>query len=129
LRDQIYSYLSTQVQEGKYKPGNKINELEISKRLDVSRTPVREALTQLSSEGLIVKIPRRGFFVRNYNATDKGEVYTVIACLDELAARLAADRLTGADYLKLEELTEKIDLSIKYRNYDDYVYNQNCFHD
>jgi len=129
LKDQIYDYLSTQVQEGKYKSGSKVNELEISNQLKVSRTPVREALTQLASTGAIIKIPRRGFFVKTYNSTEKSDVYVVIACLDKLAATLCIDSLTEEDYLKLQEITEKIDLSIKYRNYEDYVAYQTLFHD
>lgn len=82
LKDQIHKYVTRHVQDGVFKPGSKLNEETISAALNVSRTPVREVLTQLASEGYLEKLPRVGFFVREWSTEEKRETYEVIGALD-----------------------------------------------
>ncbi len=109
-------------------PNHKINEAAICEKLEVSRTPVREALIQLSSENLLEYIPRRGFIVKEINIKKKLDVFQVVGALDALAARLALEYLTDDDFQRMEKLIEKIDVSIEENNYNDYQAFQNEFH-
>lgn len=63
LKDHVYDYIAQKIQDGTLLPNQKINEAEICKKLDISRTPTREALFQLASDNLLQYIPRRGFIV------------------------------------------------------------------
>ncbi len=129
LKDKIYAYVAENVQNGVFTPGIKICEDTIASSLKVSRTPVREALTQLAYEGIVEKIPRRGFFVTKVDRTKSVEVFEVIGHLDMLVAQLAHPHLDETDYKKMRELIAKMDLSIRFENYADYSKNQNEFHE
>lgn len=128
LKDQIHKYVTINVQDGVFKPGSKLNEEAISQALKVSRTPVREVLTQLASEGYIKKVPRVGFFVREWSAEEKLETYEVIGALDFLCAKKAIDYLSEQDFKVMRESIAKMDLAIEFQNYSDYVKNQFLFH-
>ncbi|SHD77690.1 GntR family transcriptional regulator [Schnuerera ultunensis] len=129
LKDHVYKYIANKIQNGALLPGEKINEAEICEKLNISRTPAREALIQLSSENMLEYIPRRGFIVKEIDTKRKLEVYEIIGVLDALAATSAIDNITSEDILKMKELVDKIGISIKYTNYTDYMNFQNEFHD
>ncbi|PAB60604.1 GntR family transcriptional regulator [Anaeromicrobium sediminis] len=129
LKDHVYEYISKKIQNGELLSEEKINESEICRELEISRTPAREALIQLSSENLLEYIPRKGFIVKEFDITKKLEIYQIIGNLDALAASLSIDNLTETEILKMEELLEKINISIKYTNFSDYSQFQNEFHD
>ena len=75
---------------GKLKPGERILESRVAAELGISRAPVREAIRQLASEGLLVCFPHRGTFVAGFSAEDAKEVYSLRAVLEGLAASLVA---------------------------------------
>lgn len=128
LKKKIYDYVATNVQSGYFAPGAKICEETLAKELNVSRTPVRDALSQLSFEGVVEKIPHRGFFVRNATPEKLNELYQVIGHLDKLVASLACAYMDEKDYRKMQEIIDKMDLAIRYENFPDYSQNQNFFH-
>ena len=64
LKDHVYNYIVEQINAGEMVAGKKLNESAISKNLQVSRTPVREALIQLASDGLLENVPRKGFIIK-----------------------------------------------------------------
>ncbi|MDQ0247685.1 DNA-binding GntR family transcriptional regulator [Bacillus fengqiuensis] len=109
-------------------PNHKINEVALSEKLEVSRTPVREALIQLASENLLEYFPRKGFIVKEIDTKKKLDVFQVVGVLDALAATLSIAHLTESDIERMEELVKKIDLSISEKNYPDYQTYQNEFH-
>lgn len=84
--------------------GEKIDEKGLIARLGVSRTPIREALRTLSSEGYIDLVPRRGAFVSKVSDSDIQEMFEVMSGLEGLCMRLAMPRLTDKDLEKLEAL-------------------------
>ncbi len=129
LKTKIYDYVAENVQNGVFTPGTKISEESIASVLGVSRTPVREALTQLALEDVVERIPRRGFFVGKTEKNVSKEVFEVIGYLDKLVAELACPFLLDEDYKKMEELIAKIDVAIKYENYSEYARYQNHFHE
>lgn len=74
-----------------FAPGERLYEVPLAKRLSVSRTPVRAALTALAQEGLLVYRPQRGYVVRSFGLKDVLDAYRVRAHLEGLASRLAAE--------------------------------------
>jgi DNA-binding GntR family transcriptional regulator len=128
LNDKICNYLISSVKNGIFSPGSKISENSVCAALGVSRTPVREALTKLAAGGMLVKIPRRGFFVYDTTRTKANHLYRLIGVLDALAAEIAVENLDEQDYLKMEELIAKLDVAIQFRNMTDYTKFQQDFH-
>jgi DNA-binding GntR family transcriptional regulator len=89
--------------DGRLAPGQRLKEEEIARELGMSRTPVREALLLLQSDGLVESVPRRGATVRAYAVDDLDDVYELRAVLEGHAARRAATRVTPDDVRRLEE--------------------------
>ena len=129
LKDHVYAYITKKIQNGELLPKQKVNELEICKELDISRTPAREALIQLSSDNLIEYIPRKGFLVKEIDNKKKLDSYKIIGNLDALSASIAFDYITDEDIFKMNEYVDKMEISIKYQNYTDYCQQQTQFHD
>lgn len=101
LRELIREHIVEGIVSGRWKPGERIVERRIATELDVSQTPVREALRELEALRLIESAPNKGVRVRNLEAADLEEIYPVRAGLEQLAAELAAPRL-GDDVSMLE---------------------------
>ncbi|MTE18725.1 FCD domain-containing protein [Streptomyces sp. TRM43335] len=93
LREQIREHIVEGIVQGRWKPGERIVERRIAVELEVSQTPVREALRELEALRLIESAPNKGVRVRNLTAADLEEIYPVRAGLEQMAAELAADRL------------------------------------
>jgi DNA-binding GntR family transcriptional regulator len=89
--------LRTLIVEGELAPGTKLNERELSERLGVSRTPLREAFRMLAAEGLLVQLPNRGVQVALLSADDVRDAFEVMAALEGLAGELAVARVTDAE--------------------------------
>jgi DNA-binding GntR family transcriptional regulator len=96
FREQIKDVLMQRIVDGEYEPGERIVELRIAEEFGVSQAPVREALRELESLRLVESEPFRGARVRAVHADEIAESYPVRAALEELAAKLAAERLAGA---------------------------------
>jgi DNA-binding GntR family transcriptional regulator len=86
---------------GMLQPGERLKEEQLARELGTSRTPVREALRVLQSEGLIVALPNRGAVVRSYGLAELEEMYDLRELLEGHAARRAAERITPDDVAEL----------------------------
>jgi DNA-binding GntR family transcriptional regulator len=95
--------------DGRLAPGQRLKEEELARELGMSRTPVREALLLLQSEGLVESIPRRGATVRSYAVDDLDDMYQLRAVLEGYAARRAATRISPDDVARLEESCARFD--------------------
>ncbi|WP_431979773.1 GntR family transcriptional regulator [Streptomyces qinglanensis] len=95
LREQIREHLVEGIVSGRWKPGERIVERRIAAELEVSQTPVREALRELEALRLIESAPNKGVRVRELSAADLEEIYPVRAGLEQIAAELAVPRLAG----------------------------------
>lgn len=82
ISQQVYDILKEDICKGKYAPGEKLLEVKIARELNVSRSPVREALHQLSGDGITVEVANRGVFVREFNAQDIEEIFEVRVALE-----------------------------------------------
>ena len=105
VRDAIRQLIAT----GELKAGDRLGEEQLSARLGVSRSPIREALRELEQQGVVVSYPNRGSFVVSLDQTDIDEILVVRASLEGLAARLASDRLARRDFDALERIVDRMD--------------------
>ena len=90
--------------EGGIAPGQKLNERELAERLQVSRTPLREALKLLTAEGLVEHLPNRGAIVVQLSADDVAHAFEVMAALEGLSGELACARITADEIAELQAL-------------------------
>ncbi|MES2751939.1 MAG: GntR family transcriptional regulator [Pseudomonadota bacterium] len=104
LHDDLLGQLRDFIVEGQLQPGSRIPERELCERFDVSRTPLREALKVLASEGLIELLPNRGARVRQFSETDIRNLFDLIAGLDFTAGRMACERISDADIAAIERM-------------------------
>lgn len=90
LRERIVARLRQAIISGELAPKTRLTEPDLARQLNVSRTPLREAIRQLEAEGFITTIPRVGSFVSELEPRDVEDLYAVRAVIEGLAARLAA---------------------------------------
>lgn len=100
----VRNALEEEINSGLRQPGEPLDENELMERFKVSRTPVRSAILQLSSHGLITILPRSGTYVARMSAQDLLSMLEVLAELEAACAKLATRRFTTADRQKLKSL-------------------------
>lgn len=110
VKDVALNYLVQNIISGKYKPKDKINEVSVAKKLGISRAPIREAIKELSSQGLVIKIPRKGTYVVELSEKDVKEIYQIRVNLESSII----DKIIENNLLKEKDfnfLAEKIAIS------------------
>lgn len=106
LSEQVYQQLEAQILSGACKPGDVLSENKISASLGVSRTPVREALARLESQGLLQTIPNKGIVVSGVTYADAQDIYEIRLRIEGLAAARCALHATDAQRVHLSEIIE-----------------------
>ncbi|MDX1822015.1 MAG: GntR family transcriptional regulator [Paracoccaceae bacterium] len=108
LGDRLRNKIADLILSGELLPGERLDETALAHRFGVSRTPVREALQQLGTSGLVENRPRRSAIVRKLSMAELAEFFEATGEIEALCARYSAERMTQAERIALKEL---IDLS------------------
>ena len=116
LRDAVFFSLKKAILQGHLKPGDRLVEQGLAQQMDISRTPIREALRKLELEGFVDCVPRKGVVVVGITAEDAAEIYTICAVLEGLAARLAAEKRTHEDLSQLKRILLDMETFIQANN-------------
>ena len=101
LRDVVFRTLREAILKGKIKPGERLMEIQLAKKLGVSRTPVREAIRMLELEGLVTMVPRKGTAVAAITEKTLRDVLEVRRALEELSVMRACERMTWEQFEEL----------------------------
>ena len=128
LKEHVYDYIAEQISSGRLVPGEKINENSISDKLNISITPVREALFQLSAEGLLKKVPRKGFEIKHLYLEEAKETYLIIGVLDGVAVSLACPYISEQSIKDMEFYIKSMDIALESENFSMYYKLQEEFH-
>jgi DNA-binding GntR family transcriptional regulator len=104
LHEQVAQRLRQMLVEGRIAPGAKLNERELSESLNVSRTPLREAIKMLAAEGLVELLPNRGAVAVSLTEEDILHTFEVMAGLEAQAGELAAERITEAELAEIRAM-------------------------
>ena len=128
LPDKIANFVREAIIVGKLKPGEKISEAKLADELHISRTPIREAIRMLESEGFVSIIPRRGTIVSEFSLEDLCEYFQIKACLEAFAAASVVESLTDRDLSKLKRLNEEEMSAIKAGDFSHYLRIHEDFH-
>ncbi len=121
LRKRIYSHALL--------PGQRLDEAALAADLGISRTPLREALKILSTEGLVDLQPRKGCYVTELLLADLEEIFPIMAMLEGRVAHAAATKATPADLKRLDAMHEKLEKHAAAGDIDRYYEANYVFHD
>jgi DNA-binding GntR family transcriptional regulator len=102
LHEDLVTFLREAIVEGEFKPGERLPEQELSRRLNVSRTPLREAFKVLATEGLVTLTPNRGATVASITEEEVGHLFPIMGVLEALGGELAASEMTREEFEALQ---------------------------
>ncbi len=128
ISERLRETIEEEVATGRLLPGTHLDEVELATRFGVSRTPIREALSQLAGEGLVEMRPRRGAVVAQLSTGRLVEMFEVMAELEAMCARLATRRLGDAELDAIQALHEQCRSAVVQRDPDAYFYANEKFH-
>ena len=118
--EQMGDQIEERIVTGVYPPGMRLDETELASSFGVSRTPIREALIQLSSAGLVEIRPRRGAIVAEIGQNRLYEMFEVMAELEAMCGRLAARRITPPEQVALVAAHQACEAAQKANDPDSY---------
>lgn len=129
MREIVFEKIKGAIYEGRLKKEDRLVESTIAENLGVSRTPVREALRQLESEGLVKNYPRRGAVVQGISIEDAVEIYDLREVLEGLMARKTCENISDGEIRELRKILLRMRDSIDGKDFEYYLdlhrdYNQ-----
>jgi DNA-binding GntR family transcriptional regulator len=128
LREQVYEFLRDELSRGDLIPGVAINLNEISRELGISKTPLRDALLQLDTEGFVTIAPRRGVFVNRLALQDIKYCYEVIGALESAVILAVFDRIERFHLEKMKRLNLALRVAIRRKDFLSYYRDNILFH-
>jgi DNA-binding GntR family transcriptional regulator len=129
LREQVYDFLREELTRGRLIPGAAINLNAISQELGISKTPLRDALLQLDTEGFVTISPRRGVFVNRLTLEDIHQCYEIIGALESTVILAVFDSMQPLHIEKMKLLNRELRSSIKNEYFQAYYQQNILFHD
>jgi DNA-binding GntR family transcriptional regulator len=118
LREQVYDYLREAMNRGDLAPGATLDLNAISRRLGVSRTPLRDALLQLETEGFVTIIPRRGCVVNLLTREEIRDLYQLIGSLEAAVIRTESARITASVSNRMKRLNDEMAGALRDDDFD-----------
>ena len=132
LSDKVYEAIKSEILSGRAAPGSQLQVVELAKRLGVSRTPVKEALSRIIMEGLVQDLPRKGYFVSKRDSEDITELLDARRMLELVAVERGIHLVEPAEIEQMRDLLGEIDEIIdtqgRYLDYENFVGKDSQFH-
>ena len=129
LNQKVYRVLKESIVKGFLEPGTKLLENRIAEEMQVSRTPVREAMQKLVAEGFVKTTPNQTMAVTEVSPEDVKEVLQIRGVLEGLAARIAAKKINRREIDELENVVAQMSLYVSKENLSSYCRVDDEFHD
>ena len=129
LHDEVAAQLRERIFSGELLPGSFLDEPALAGQMNISRTPLREALKVLTAEGLVRHEPRRGCFVNEVTEQDLDDIFPVLTMLEGRCAFEAAQHASDADLQALEALHDKLGRHARARRINDYYAANYAIHE
>lgn len=129
LNEWTYHYLKEKILNLEIGPGEQIHIDDFMEKLEVSRTPIREAFLKLAGEGLVDVKPRVGYFVVEISENDIRDLFEVREIIETRAARQAAELLSDEDIKNIEKLLEESEIAVEKEDIEKFLENEIKFHE
>lgn len=117
LKDFVRDKVEQSIMQGDLKPGERLNESKISQDLHVSKSPVREAIKELASEGIIVNVPFKGNFVNQFSEKEILEITSLRSILEVQAVDFAVSRMNPDTQLQLRTIAQKMEEAARKKDF------------
>ncbi|WP_158971872.1 GntR family transcriptional regulator [Paraglaciecola sp. L3A3] len=133
LSEKAYRTIRSLILENEFSAGDQILEKVLVEKLNISRTPIREACVQLEKEGLIKIRPRKGIFIKPISAADMNEIYDIMTALESQAAKILATKvaektITEQELKQLELPTLRMEEALQQDNLKEWAEADEAFH-
>jgi DNA-binding GntR family transcriptional regulator len=128
LHQEVAGRIRELIFKGLLKTGDRIVETEMCSSLGISRTPFREALKILGSEGLVDLVPNKGAYVARPSANEIREMFEVMSILEGACARVAAERMTKSTFKKIESTHQILETHFEARDHGQYLAVNQTYH-
>lgn len=119
LREQLYDYIRNEIQNGQLIPGALINLNEISERLGISKTPLRDALIQLECEGFVTILPRRGVMVNKLTLDEIQNVLEIVGSLESTVIASVFDHIEVSHLDEMKRLNQQMRKLVQKKSFKD----------
>jgi DNA-binding GntR family transcriptional regulator len=128
LRQQVYAHLRKELKSEKLKPGNTIRINQLSEELEISRTPLRDALLQLQAEGFVTFLPQRGILINELSEKEIKDIYEMLGALDSRGLLSVFSRIGSDEIQEMKAINERMLLRVKDQAYFEYFDLNTSFH-
>ncbi|MCG6910370.1 MAG: GntR family transcriptional regulator [Deltaproteobacteria bacterium] len=128
LRTQIYEYLREALRTGSIRPGMFISINQMVKELDMSRTPLRDALLQLQTEGFVTFLPQRGIRINALTEKDLEDIYEMLGALDSRVLMSIGHKVGAMEIARMKKINERMLEVIDEQHYNRYFKLNRDFH-
>lgn len=128
IQAQVYNILKQNICDGVYKPGQRLLETELAASLKVSRSPVREAMRKLATEGLVEEFPNRGVFVKQFSDEDIDHIFEVRILMESHAIRHSQRHLTSEKASALRDRLSSLVKAHEEGRLEDYIDEDTALH-
>jgi len=108
LSEQVRNFLLKEMTSGRLKPGGRVNEAELARKLGISRNPIREAISGLAQRGYLISSPRRGHRMRVLTVQDIDDVFSFRICVESFAIEQSIPRMTKRDLVGLRAIQNRM---------------------
>ena len=129
LRTQVYEYLREAMRTGNIRPGMFISINQVVKELGMSRTPLRDALLQLQTEGFVTFLPQRGIRINELSDNELVDIYEMLGALDSRALLSVCDRIGTKEVSRMKKINERMLRAIYKKEFNRYFELNRDFHD
>lgn len=129
IRGQVYELLKKEICDGNYQPGQWLQEKELAEQFSVSRSPVREALKQLAADGLVVEVPNKGVFIREFTPKDIEEIFDLRVMMESYAIDKIVDLLTEDAKSQLASCLNQLQTAFEQHHLAKYIQADTALHD
>jgi DNA-binding GntR family transcriptional regulator len=128
LRQQVYAHLRKALKSETLKPGNTVRINQLSEEMEISRTPLRDALLQLQAEGFVTFLPQRGILINELSEKEIKDIYEMLGALDSRGLLSIFPRIGSDEIQKMKALNEEMLLQVKNKAYFKYFDLNTAFH-
>ena len=128
LRSQVYEYLRNELKAENLKPGMFVSMNQIMRTMEISRTPLRDALLQLQNEGFVTFLPQRGIRINELSQQDIEDLYEMLGALDSRALLSVCSRMGPAETGKMKKLNDEMRANLSGSNFSRYWDLNTGFH-
>lgn len=128
LGTKVYNRIKHMIISGELKPGTKLVQEDLANRLGVSRTPLLQAISRLTSDQLVESKTRRGAYVRKFSIEDKLHIFDIRSKLEPLSAREAASLITEKQINELKDIVSQMEKAVENKNVSSFCELDYDFH-